>query len=669
MLALVLLFPLLAQTPAEAAEVTHPWSVAELYITQRAPVLAGKLFGKAGAYERIVGEVVFHFDPENPQLQQVVDLEYAPLTADGHVEAVADLMILRPLQTPEDGGLALMEVSNRGGKASLSYFCRGRGGANPQTAADFGDALLLDRGVTIVWLGWQADVPDRPELLAFQAPRAVGHDGRRLQGLVRADWNLSEDQERLALGHRGHVAYLPVPGKEEEAFLTGRPSRLGKRTVVPREDWHFDQDAIAGSFTANTIYELVYTSQDPWVLGLGPAGMAQFAGYLKDSSVCEFPVSHTVAVGISQTGRFLRNFLYQGFNDLGEGRLAFDFVMAITAGAGRGSFNHRFGQPSRDAHQNSAFFYPTDLFPFTSRVQRDPATGERDGLLAKALASGTVPKLMQVNTGYEYWGRAAALMHTSLEGAADVPPLESERIYHLRGAQHFPVDWPRALTTELMEQSTTVPLFQGSPIDNRVVYRALLIALFDWVEKDTLPPPSRMPTIADGTLVPLDQYRLLALPGLVKATVAEEAYRVDYGPRWKEGVITREPPLLAAPFPTLVPQVDVYGNERSGVPTVETLLPLGTFLPWHLAPQRPDGEQALTDFYGSFLPFAPTKARHRAWGDKRRDLQSLYPKEGSYPKAVDQAIDLLLQERWLLPEDRERQKLEALRRFRILTGT
>ena len=96
---------------------------------------------------------------------------------------------------------------------------------------------------------------------------------------------------------------------------------------------------------------------------------------------------------ISQNGRFLRDFLYQGFNADEDGRIALDGVLAHVAGAGRGSFNYRFAQPSRDAQPTSSVFFPTDIPPFTDQPEKDPVTGAADGLLDRATAERVVPKI------------------------------------------------------------------------------------------------------------------------------------------------------------------------------------------------------------------------------------------------------------------------------------
>src|SRR6185369_34144 len=118
----------------------------------------------------------------------------------------ADFMVLRPKDTLKGRGIALLEVSNRGGKASLSYFNRARASNSPSTAEEFGDGFLMRQGLTVIWVGWQFDVPFDPKLLRLQVPVA-SDDGVPISGLVRSDWVVDETVSTLALGHRDHWAY------------------------------------------------------------------------------------------------------------------------------------------------------------------------------------------------------------------------------------------------------------------------------------------------------------------------------------------------------------------------------------------------------------------------------------------------------------------------------
>ena len=623
--------------------------VVAVEITSREPVLDRDAFGGI-AYEKLAGTIRFAFDLDADFNAPIVDLAKAPRAEDGELEgrvlAHADLMVLRPSDPDAVRGTAWVEVSNRGGKASLSYFNRAQSSANPTTPAHFGDGLLMRRGLTVIWVGWQFDVPREPGRLRLVAPTAT-LGGAAIEGLVRCDWTVDAPTPTLGLGHRNHVPYPVVDPTSDEHRLTSRSGRLAEREELERSAWRFSADGQriertdGAPFDGGRIWELVYVARDPVVVGLGLAAIRDVASYAKYDDDCPFGVDRAIAFGVSQTGRFLRHFLYQGFNTDEAGRAVYDGLLIHTAGAGRGSFNHRFGQPSRDAHRYSAFFYPTDLFPFASRTLKDPVAGVEDGLCRVLDERGQLPKVVTTNTGYEYWGRAAALLHVTPDGKQDVELLPSERLYHLASAQHFGGPWPPrdALRHDGAE------VWRGDPLDFLLTLRALAMALVDWVEFDEYPPPSAYPRLADDSLVPLADLAWPKIPGLAAPTVAHEAYRVDYGSRWSSGIVSIEPPKLGPAFPVLVPQVDELGNERAGVPSVETLVPLATYAPWHV---RPDGE--LTDFWGSYapLPLEPSA------DDARPAVAALYPDRAAYDARVRAAAEALVEARTLLAEDVER---------------
>jgi len=322
-------------------------------------------------------------------------------------------------------------------------------------------------------------------------------------------------------------------------------------------------------------------------------------------------------------------------------------MLIHSAGAGRGSFNHRFAQPSRDAHRYSAFFYPTDIFPFSSRVQTDPVTGMKDGLMARTPVDRR-PLVFFTNSGYEYWGRAASLIHTSLDGLRDVEPLGTERIYHLASGQHFVGRFPPS--DDARRPGTRA--YRGDPLDYLVALRALAVRLVEWVEDGREPPPSRYPRIADGTLVAPRGLAFPLIPGVAPPGVIHVAYRADYGPRFRtQGIIDRQPPVLGAPFPSLVSQVDGLGNEVAGVRMVELRAPLATYAPWNLRWDAVGGSDELSDFVGTFVPLPRTENERALLGDPRPSVASLYPSRAAYLAQARQAAMALLQEGFLLAED------------------
>jgi hypothetical protein len=610
-----------------------------------------------GEYQKLAGTVYLELDPAHAANARIVDLARAPRNARGRVEASADFMVLRPRRPPARGSTALLEVSNRGGKALLPYFTRAAWSLDPARHEDFGDRLLTRLGLTLIWIGWQFDVPRQPGLLRLHAPVARGERGP-IEGLVRSDWTIERPTTTLPLAHRDHVAYPVADPQHADNVLTVRSSRLGPREVVPRERWRFarpqggrlvdDPTSIhfADGFQPGRIYELVYRAQDPAVVGIGLAAVRDIVSWARYDPRAEFPVTTALAFGVSQSGRFLRHFLYQGFNTDEAGRQVFDGMLAHTAGAGRGSFNHRFAQPSRDAHRFSAFFYPTDIFPFTTSIQTDPELGVADGLLG--LTSGPAehrPKIFFTNTGYEYWGRAASLIHTSVDGRADARLFPNERIYHLAGAQHFITSFPPR-STERAGRA-----YRSNPLDFMPTMRALLVRLLEWVVDDKPPPPSAFPTIGARTLVPIDKLSFPVVPDLTVPTVIHQAHRVDYGPQWSAGIITREPPAVGAPYPVLVSQVDADGNELAGLRGVELRAPLATYTPWQLRGGSGPDAAELGEFLGTYVPLPRTEAERQRWGDSRLSIEARYPDRRAYVQAATRAAESLAATGLLLPGD------------------
>ena len=642
-------------------------------VTRRELVAEGHVFGLAGPYEKLEGEVRYCLDPEHPGNARIVDLDLAPRNGEGEhrgdVCFTGDVYLLKPVEPEKGNGTLLVEIPNRGGKASVRYFNRGaRRTSDPSTREDFGDGFLMRRGFTVVWVAWQWDVPDRPELLRLDPVFVTANErtgGRPIEGLVRADHVFSEPSRVLPLAHRNHRPYPVADPDDPRNVLTVRDSRLVERRVIPRSRWSFARLDDSGDdggevvpdrahihlpegFEPGKIYEAVYVARDPAVVGLGLAAVRDLVSHLKHDPRSPAPGKRALAVGISQTGRFLRHFLYQGFNEDLQGRPALDGVFAQTAGAGRGSFNHRFGQPSRDAHPYSAFFYPTDIFPFTGRTRKDPMTGLEDGLLRRLSGTRAMPRVFFTNTGYEYWGRAAGLIHTSLDGREDVELLPNVRMYHFAGAQHF-VDRfpPEARGTR----------HRANPLDIFWALRGLLVALNDWITDGTEPPPSRIPRLAEGTLTSPGELRFpkiprVEVPGLEVPGKAHEAYRADYGPRFRsEGVVSLQPPELGPAFPVRVPQVDADGNELGGLRLPEQAVPLATYTPWNWRAEAIGAPDELADFRGAFLPFPVTTAEREETGDPRKSVAERYENRAAYLGRTTEVAVELVRQRFLLAED------------------
>jgi len=646
--------------------------VDSVVVESRERVLKGATFGKEnyGPYELIKGTVYFSLDPSNPSNQNITDLLLAPRNPDGRVLFSSNIVILKPVDDGKSAETTLVEVSNRGGMFTPSYFNRGTSyKMGPKNKEWFGDKLVMRYGFTVIWVGWQFDVPRNEDNLFLNAPVSRYPDGRSITGLVRSDWVVDDSVNTLKLGHRNLIGYPVSDTSDHRIQLTRRDSREGKREVIPRSKWKFaksykdtssfSRDYIYSDegFKAGYIYELVYPASNPPVVGVGMAAIRDIISYAKYNPASLFPAKYGIAAGVSQTGRFLRHFIYDGFNTDEHYRKAYDGLMIMTAGAGRGSFNHRFAQPSRDAHRYSAFFYPTDIFPFTGRPQWDPKQWKSDGLMAHYADSTLLPKTFYINTGYEYWGRAAGLIHTSTDGNEDIEPLPNERIYHIASGQHFVDQFPPDPNRHIPDSKG----YQGNPLAFKINYRALLIGLKQWVADSTDPPRSQFPRIANRTLVKPQNIDLPQIPGISLPKAAHTAYPADYGPRWQEGIITRQPPKLGNSYTSLVPQVDDSGNEMGGIRNIEIRVPLATYLPWSTRFDKKANQHELADFRGTFIPL-PLNSGNK--NDSRPSVQKLYQSKDDYMNEVSRAVRVLEHQGFLLPEDTELVIRRAEERWR-----
>ncbi len=633
--------------------------VIRVEIASRQDVLSGESFGEAGPYQRITGRVYFSVRVENPHNQRIVDLANAINLKSGEVEFSADFVALRPKDLQKGNGSMLLESPNRGRSRIVSLV----DGGDWNVASDAGDAWLLRHGFTFVSLGWQWDAAG-DDALRLYAPIAE-ENGKTITGLLRGDLMPSKEMDEIPLGHLitgyiGGTEYPVAKPDDPRNVLTVRDSRDGARNLIPRTEWQFAHTVdgkltpsdrfihLKGGFQPGRIYEYIYVVRDPVIAGLGFAAFRDFASYSKHNADAVTPVQRVYAEGISQNGRFLRNLLYDGFNADEDGKIALDGILAHVAGAGRGDFNYRFAQPSRDAQPTSSVLFPTDIFPFTDQPEQDPLTGETAGLLDRAVAERVVPKIFFSNTSYEYWGRAAALTHATPDGRRDATLSDSVRIYHFTGLQHFPGPWPPAKGKgDLLGQEPQSPL----PI--HYFWRAMIANMDAWVRSNTIPPPSSYPKIADGTLVPIEKYEFPSIPGVNRPHEANAGYQLDFGPNWKTGILSVEPPKILETFPVLVPQVDEDGNERDGVRLPEISVPLGSYASWNLRDKSIGAPDQRVSFECSYIQFLKTAAERQKSGDPRKSIQERYSGHDDYMARFTKATDELIKQRWILPEDRE----------------
>ena len=626
--------------------------VVRLRIERREPVAAGRAFGAAGAYEKLVGKVDFEFDPARPANERVVDLKLAPRNGHGRVEASADFYMLKPVDAHRGNGRLFYEVGNRGGKSILPTFQKAVASADPSTDAEFGDGALMRQGFTLVWMGWQWDVPVRPGVMRMDMPIAT-ENGKPITGLVRGNFILNERAATASLADRNHLAYQVLDPASSENVMTVRDEPTARGEIIPHARWRYvDAGTVAldGGFEPGRIYDVVYRSKDPRVVGCGLAGTRDLISFLKFDQSAANPapgITHAIGWGVSQSGRFLRHFLYEGFNADERGRRVFDGVFDQVGGAGRGSFNHRFGQASRDALQYFNILFPVDLFPFTDGPSTDPETGATDALLARADRAGVTPKVFHLLTNSEYFNRAGSLVHTDATGSRDAKLPASTRVYMIASAPHGPGPFPPASNVG----GGMVGRAALNPLDYRPAVRALFSALDRWIVEGIEPPPSAYPTLTDGTLTSPERAGWPAVPGYALPQKPLRAFHLNFGPDWDKGIVSVEPPEVGKPFTVSVPAVDRDGNVRSGIRLPDIAVPLATYAGWNYRDASIGAPDRLAGEIGSYIPFAKTRADRERTGDPRLSIEERYRNRDEYVGRFAAAAIELVERGYLLAED------------------
>jgi Alpha/beta hydrolase domain len=608
--------------------------VVKVTVASRAPVADGQAFGKTGAYEKVAGTIEFAIDPANPRNAAIADLARAPRGEDGRVRFTSTFHVLRPVDPALGNGVLLFDIANRGRKTALASFNRAPGSNDPTAPGDFGDGFLMREGYTVVWVGWQFDVA--PPLLSVDAPAVAG------AGQVRITFIVNGREEEVTPADL--PAYQPVNAGDSANTLSVRDKFWDPPTPVASDRWRMvvrdgrPRVALAGGFDPGRIYELAYSATGARVAGVGLAAIRDAAAAFVRRADMPIRGRSAYVFGVSQSGRFVRQFLHDGFNVDEQGNKVFDAAWAHIAGAGLGSFNEPFAMPGYSS-------FPATRFPFTDREQ-DDARGRPAGILS-GYQSDRTPRVFYTNSSVEYWGqgRAAALTHTSLDGTRDLRPPDAVRIYLIAGSQHGPAAFPprRGAGQQL-----------PNPVAHAEVMRALLRALHQWTASGVEPPASRHPTLADQSLVRAVSVRFPAIPRVGDP-------RTIVGPgRMVDGRVQ--------PLPFLVPQVDGDGNEVAGIRMPEVAVPLATATGWNFRSEAAGNTSDIVSLIGSYIPFTKTRAERDAHGDPRRGIDERYRSRADYLARVRKAIDDLVRKRYVLEQDVEPMVSRAAAQWEHATG-
>jgi Alpha/beta hydrolase domain len=423
-------------------------------------------------------------------------------------------------------------------------------------------------------------------------------------------------------------------------------------------------------FQTSKIYELIYPARDPKVMGLGLAATRDFASFLRyekqdpegNTNPLAAGVQRIYATGASQTGGYLRDFMYLGFNEDESHRKVFDGVIPTIAGTVRVFLNVRFADPNIWSDQDDRHdFLQTSYPPFTYGVTTDAVTGIRDSVLKRP---ATDPYVFQIDSATEFWQLRASL--NTVDGAGrNVPIPKNVRLYFVSSTAHG------FTAGGLLTRPETNNAQCQNPVSSATAdpTRALLVAMDAWVDKGVEPPPSNYPLVEDGTLVTVDEARKTfpAIPHVAFPPAANDLPLVDFGATFGKlgGILSLQPPLILRVYKVLVPKPDADGLDIAGVRSMQIRAPLGTSLGWNLRVPG-EGGPNLCGLSGSYLPFAATKAEMTKTGDARMSLEERYGNREGFVAAVQKATKELSGARFLLPEDAERY-VEAARKTEKFT--
>ncbi len=636
--------------------------ITKITIDSSTPVQNGQLFGSVGAYELLRGTAYGELDPADRHNSGITDIQSAPKNANGKVEYKTQFSIHKPLDLSKASGILLYVVPNRGGIA-VPY-------------ARNNDGFVYQRGEIVLNSAWQGDQP-----IASQPATALGIDVPIATGVTGPVW-----ARFVAVGQTNGVntttQSLPGLGRTPASLDTTKASLVTatketpagakiNRVVLASTDFAFADcrtvpfpgtpDAtrlcVKGGFDPNLLYELVYTAKDPFVLGVGNAAMRDVISFFryqaKDDVGTANPIANktqwVIGFGNSQSGRFQKHMLNNGFNEDENGKIVWDGMNPNIAGM-MGSFNIRFAQPGDIAE----LYDPGADGPLWWSDYTDTTRGRASwGLLHRCAQTNTCPKIMETYGGPEMWYSRGSVGIAGTKGGEDLPLPANVRRYYHPGTTHGGGNGGFNLGTA----STNPNSLAANPNPQTETNRALHQAMIDWVTKNVEPPPSLYPRVSDGTLVTPSSAAMgwPNIPNTPKPDGVMNAVNdYDYGPDFRyndgSGVISNVPPPIKQVIPTLGPKVDVDGNEFSGVRSLLIRLPLGTYTAWNPIASGPlMGREA--SLSAGYIPFAKTRADRQASGDPRLSIAERY---GSlwlyYFTAINEANDLV-DKRYLLPED------------------
>jgi hypothetical protein len=530
----------------------------------------------------------------------------------------------------------------------------------------------------VAWIGWQWDVFRDEALMGLEAPEALSN-GAAITGQTIVEIHPNQFERTRLLANRLHIPYPADDIDEPDATLYVRDWEDGPVSVIPRQDWLFareedgeivpseDHVYLEQGFEPGKLYHVVYTTSGAPVVGAGLLAARDIASFLKHDQSGQNPlaglVEHAFSFGMSQTGRMQRHYLSLGLNLDEEGRRAYDGMLIHVAGARRGEFNHRFGQPSVQSTPGFG-----QRFPFADESLLDSLTGEEAGLLDRQRERGGVPRIFYINTSAEYWRGDGALLHIDPSGEHDLEPAPESRIYLFAGTQHGPGTVPQ---TRVNTNDGGRGRYGFNAVEYSPLLRAALVNLDRWVSEDTDPPPSRHPRLDDGSaaerrsvILGFEPLPDMYLPDPERLPVLRT---VDLGPRASEGVGSY-PVEEGRAYPSFVAATDEDGNEAAGIRLPDLSVPIGTHTGWNPRALESGAPEQIMAMQGASHWFARTTAERIERGDPRPAILERYRGLDDYLARVREAAQELAGQRYVLPEDVDPIVADAAERWDYVMG-
>ena len=618
-------------------------------------------FGDTGPYQKIVGTFEGEINPTDRLSVDIVDIKLAPLTDDGKIRYRAPFYILRPADLSKGNGKLFYPFGNRGAKRALQWLNDGTASNDPIAEDHFGHGFLMREGYIFAMSGYSGHVRPGPDILGAEIPIAINADGTTVTGAALAEFVAENDDDRTI-----NLPYATSNTDKSNGILMVREHGNGVGTPVTgwryTDEWKIE---FPGPARPGWIYEFVYRAKDPFIMGLGHAITRDFLSFLKHGEADDFGNPNPVAMangisaiyswGRSNGGRNQRDFLRWGFNEDEDGQMVIDGMMPYAGGSGGHVWmNSRFSQPMASSRKHEYHYAPEHEFPHAFPVMTDPLTGQTDGILMRCLQTSTCPKIFNMDGANEYWNKSSSLNHTDANGNdLDIDAMSPDvRIYSIASTEHN-TTFDQKVPEMMSEcQQMTNPLYNGP------IFRALLVRLDRWVTQESQPPASMVPKKSDGTLVAPEAIKYPAIPALNYKgwpSLPKFVYTPDMMFRYAPLDFSVVPyqKIPGDEYVVQVSQVDTDGNDIAGIRLPELTVPLGTHTGWSVMKQGAGFPDSCGQ-HGTYIPFAKTRAERIAADDPRPSLEERYGDEQTFVIQIEAAANKLLEEGFLLEEDRVR---------------